>query len=257
MQSLLDRLDIARRLISIDVKIIETTIDDKSQLGFSWPTSVGATLGDGVSGGDESDAETGMGNLTGTYDPNNGNWNWGTLSVDQARLFLDFLKQNGNSQLLSDPHVTVIENHPAIIKAETIIPIPTVNRFSEGGATQDIMTFQDEEIGISLHVTPRINEGNRITLDVFPQVEHITGFSGPSDNQKPITASRSIKTTIIVNDGETVALGGMLEETEIIRTQKVPLLGSIPIIGKLLFTHNSKEMSTTDLIILITPRIIQ
>jgi type II secretory pathway component GspD/PulD (secretin) len=91
---------------------------------------------------------------------------------------------------------------------------------------------------------------------VYPQVEDIIGYAGPADNQKPITASRSLSTTVTVNDGETVALGGLLKETDIVQKQKFPVLGYIPVIGSLFFTNKSTEKTTTDLIILITPRIM-
>ncbi|HOP06732.1 MAG TPA: hypothetical protein PLF13_05505 [candidate division Zixibacteria bacterium] len=262
MLDMIDRIDQPQRLVSIKVKIIETKVDASSQIGFSWPSSVTATMGAETSSSDDTESDGSsssslLDNLTGLYNPNNGDWTWGTLSVGQLSLVLDFLKQSGNSKLVSDPHITTLENEPAEIKVETIVPIPTVNRFTEGGATQDILTFQDEEVGISLLVTPRINANDEITLDVFPQVEDIIGYAGPTDNQKPITASRSIRTRITVKNGETAALGGLLKEDEIISESRVPLLGSIPILGRLLFTNKSTDRETTDLLILITPEIIR
>lgn len=256
MATLIDEIDQPERMISIEVKIIETKVDTKSKLGFSWPTAIDLTLGgtnDSASSGSSSSTQGGR---VGELDLNAGDWRWGTLSVGQLRTVLDLLNQSGNSKLISDPHITTLENHEAEIKVQTIVPIPTINRFTEGAAVQDILTFQDEEVGITLKVTPRITGDGKITLDVFPKVEDIIGFSGPPDNQKPITTSRSIRTRITVADGETAALGGLLKEDEIIQEQKVPLLGSIPLIGKLLFTNRSKEKTTTDLIILITPRIM-
>jgi len=254
MATLIDEIDQPERMISIEVKIIETKVDTKSKLGFSWPTSIDLTLGGtGDSAALSSSTTDGK---AGRFDLNTETWRWGTLSVGQLRAVLDLLNQSGNSKLISDPHITTLENHEAEIKVQTIVPIPTVNRFTEGAAVQDILTFQDEEVGITLKVTPRITGDGKITLDVFPKVEDIIGFSGPSDNQKPITTSRSIRTRITVADGETAALGGLLKEDEIIQEQKVPLLGSIPLIGKLLFTNKSKEKTTTDLIILITPHIM-
>ena len=254
MAALIAEIDRPERMISIQVKIIETKVDTKSKLGFSWPTAIELTLG-----GTSDSATTGSSTTdgkAGQLDLNNGDWTWGTLSVGQLRGVLDLLNQSGNSKLISDPHITTLENHEAEIKVQTIVPIPTINRFTEGAAVQDILTFQDEEVGITLKVTPRITGDGKITLDVFPEVEDIIGFSGPPDNQKPITTSRSIRTRITVADGETAALGGLLKEDEIIQEQKVPLLGSIPLIGKLLFINKSKEKTTTDLIILITPRIM-
>lgn len=254
MATLIDEIDQPERMISIEVKIIETKVDTKSKLGFSWPAAIDLTLGGtGDSAALSSSTTDGK---AGQLDLNTGTWRWGTLSVGQLRMVLDLLNQSGNSKLISDPHITTLENHEAEIKVQTIVPIPTINRFTEGAAIQDILTFQDEEVGITLKVTPRITGDGKITLDVFPKVEDIIGYSGPPDNQKPITTSRSIRTRITVADGETAALGGLLKEDEIIREQKVPLLGSIPLIGKLLFTNRSKEKTTTDLIILITPRIM-
>jgi len=250
-------LDIPERSILIEARIIETKIDNQLRLGFNWPSAVSTKLGD-LEG---STTNTGSvasisDNYAGVYDIESGRWMWGKLSVAELSAVLDLLDQQGNSRLLSDPRITTIENHQAQFEFQTIIPIQTINRFTEGSATSDIVTFEDEKVGISLIVTPRINEGNTITLDVEPTVEDIIGFTGPPDNQKPITASRSIKTRITVKDGETVALGGLLKEDEIITIKKLPILGSIPLLGSLLFSHKSVEKTTTDLVIMITPHIL-
>ncbi len=254
---LVTKLDVRERIILIEAKIIETKVDNRLKVGLNWPSSINAKMSDadeGTSSSSSTDGDTERN--AGVYQPQDGRWIWGKLSVGQLNLVLDLLEQQGNSRLISDPRITTIENHEAEFSFTTVIPIQTINRFTEGAATSDIVTFEDKEVGISLKVTPRINEAGTITLDVNPKVEDIIGFSGPPDNQKPITASRSIKTRITVNDGETVALGGLLKEDEIKTVKKVPLLGSIPLIGSLLFTNKSVEKSTTDLIILITPHIL-
>lgn len=250
MIALLTELDQPERVVSIEVRIIETKIDNKSQLGFSWPTSFSAVMGESA-GGESGSGTTGAA----SHDLNTGDFTWATLTMGQVQVALDLLNEDGNSRLVSDPRITTLENHEAIIKIETIIPIATVSRFTEGAATSDVVTFQDEEIGISLTVTPRINEDGRITLDVLPKIEDIIGYTGPADSQKPITTSRSIKTTITVDDGETAVLGGLLKEDEIEKAYRVPLLGHIPFLGKLLFTRTTKETATTDLIIMITPHV--
>ncbi len=260
---LAEELDKPQQMVSIEVKIIETKVDANNKLGFAWPTSFTTSLGSSTTNYSNSNSnntgtntQTSLTNVAGSHDLNSGRWTWGTLTVDQLTTVLDLLNRQGNSKLISDPHITTLENQEAYIKVQTVIPIATISRFTEGAATQDIQTFYDEEVGISLSVTPRINEGKRITLEVHPQVEDIIGFSGPSENQKPITSSRTLKTTVTVNEGETVALGGLLKESEIEQVQKFPLLGQIPVLGKLLFTNRSKEKNTTDLIIFITPHIM-
>lgn len=256
---LIDELDIPERMILIEVKIIETTIDNSSMLGFQWPGSFSARVSgvDDGTGVSTSATTTSISNYNlGAGNLNTGTWTWGTLSVGEVNLVLDALMRDGNSRILSNPRVTTAENYEAVISTQTVIPIQTINRLSEGAIIQDVVTFQDEEVGIRITVTPRINEDGRITLDVNPVIENIIGYNGPPDNQKPITALRSIKTRVTVNDGETLVLGGLIKENEIITRQRVPLLGHIPILGSLLFTHKSVEKNITDLTIMITPRVL-
>lgn len=261
MKSAIAEMDIEEQMISIAVKIIETTIDQTLKVGLNWPTQLNISVADATYTNTTETAETSesttanSGGLV-SKNLNGGSWVWGTLTVAELGTVLNLLEQNGNSKLISDPHVTTLENHEAEIKITTVIPIPTISRFTEAAATQDIVTFVDEEIGITLTVTPRINVNGKITLTVEPKIEDIIGYTGPADSQKPITISRSVKTMITVQNGETAALGGLLKENEIERVQKVPLLGSIPIIGKL-FQSKHNEKSTTDLIILITPTILK
>ncbi|MEW6412942.1 MAG: hypothetical protein AB1483_10805 [Candidatus Zixiibacteriota bacterium] len=257
MLNLVTSLDQPERLISIEVKIIETNMGTQTKLGIEWPSAVTSNFGASSSTSSTTNtASSSTDGKLGVLDPNNGNWTWGALSVNQVTAVLNMLEQSDNSKLISDPHITTLENHQAVIKSETIIPIPTVNRFTEGAATQDILTFYDEAVGISLKVTPRINEDGRITMDVEPRVEDIIGYTGSAEAQKPITISRSVQTRITVDDGQTAALGGLLKEDIIKSEKKVPLLGSIPLLGKLLFTSSSEETERTDLMILITPRIV-
>jgi type IV pilus secretin PilQ/predicted competence protein len=256
--ALVHKMDVPERIVLIEAKLVETTLDKRSKLGFAWPTYVGTRL-TGVSDG-TSVANSGTSTTTntsaGALNIESGRWTWGTLSVDQLQTVLDLLNQDGRSKLISDPRITTVENHEAEIMIATVIPIQTINRFSEGAAIQDVVTFQDEDVGISLKVTPRINEDGKITLDVEPKVEDIIGYNGPPGNQKPIKASRSVRTRITVADGETAALGGLLKEDEIVSTQRLPVLGHIPFLGGLLFSNKAKEKTSTDLMILITPHIL-
>jgi len=255
---LAESIDVPERNILIEARIIEITVDTDSRLGFLWPTRISTSVegASGTTSGGSSTTTNNTGGDAGFFDFDNDKWNWGKLSIRQLNTVLDILEQDGNSRLISNPRVTTLENHQAVMKIQTVIPIQTINRFTEGSATSDIVTFQDEEIGLSLTVTPRINEEGTITLDVYPVIEDIIGFNGPQDNQKPITSSRSIRTRVTVKAGETVVLGGLLKESEIESVQRVPLLGHIPIIGKLLFTNKTKETKTTDLVIFITPTIL-
>ncbi len=255
VESLLKEIDKPQLQVAIEVRMIETNVDKTTGAGFTWPTSL-VGKAHGIELTSQSSTTISSTEALGQIQLPNGKWEWGKLSVEQVKLVLDFLEQSGNSKLISDPRITTLNNHQAEIRVATVIPIQTINRFSEAGATQDIVTFQDEKVGISLLVTPHIIDSNNIMLDVNPTVAEIVGFSGPEGNQKPITSERTVQTTITVKDGETAALGGLLKENKIEHTQQVFLLGSLPILGGL-FRHKTVETSTTDLMILITPSIVR
>lgn len=251
---LLAQIDRKRHQVSVEVKIIETNLSDQEKLGINWPTSISASINGAPSPG-SSEAGDGNGGEAGVMPLENGDWQLGYLSVHQVNLVLDYLKERKNTKLLSNPRLTTMENETATIKIQTVIPIPTINRFSEGAVIQDIVTFQDKEVGISLKVTPRINGDSAIIMRVNPVVEEIIEKVGIGDNWKPVTSERSIVTTVTVRNNETLALGGLLKDSRYETKTKVFLLGSIPVLGAL-FTHTETETKTTDLLILITPRII-
>jgi type II secretory pathway component GspD/PulD (secretin) len=247
--SLIDSLDVPVPQFEIGVKFIETDIDNRLGVGFNWPTRLSGTVAG--SGTDQNSAGPAA-----EYKIQDGKiWRFGTLSIDQVTGFLEVLQQNGTSRLLSDPRVTVLENEKASIKVTTTYPVQTLNRFSEGGVMQDIVSFQDLEVGITLTVVPRLNDSNQVTLDVEPVVEEITGFTGPANNERPITAKRTVKTTVRVVDGATLVIGGLVRETKIETRRKIFLLGDIPLLGAL-FRHTSIEKKKTDLLIFITPHIL-
>lgn len=254
---LIESLDTALPQFEIGVKFVETDVDAEQGVGFSWPTRVSARVSDDAENSTSSTgSNTTQQNAAAKYPiPDGKIWKLGTLSIDQLNGFIEFMQQNGTGRILSDPSVSVLENEKATMKVVTTIPIQTLTRFSEGAIIQDIVDFQDLDVGISLTVVPRLNDAGEITLDVEPVVEEITGFTGPADNQRPITAKRSVKTSVRVGDGQTLVIGGLVKETEFSTKSSVFFLGKIPILGAL-FTHNSVQKQKTDLLIFITPRLL-
>jgi general secretion pathway protein D len=251
--ALIDSLDVPVPQFEIEVKFVETDLDDDLNVGFGWPTRIGASVVTDITNTDETETQTPS---SARYPiPDGKIWQFGTLNVDQLSGFVEFLQQNGSARILSDPRVTVLENEKATMQVTTTIPVQTLNRFTEGAVIQDIVDFQDLDVGITLSVTPRLNADNRITLDVEPVVEEITGFTGPPDNQRPITAKRRVKTRVRVTNGETLVIGGLVKETKFATRNRVFFLGSIPILGAL-FTHKTEETQKTDLLMFITPRIV-
>jgi len=250
VRQLLSELDRVRPMVEIEAKIIDINSSDQQTLGIDWPTSVGGSLG-GVVDPTASEGETpGLG----IYPLSGPKWIWGKLTVQEVSLLLDMLDQNGNSRLLSNPRVTTISNREAHIDVTTTVPIQTLNRFSEGGSVQDIVTFEDLDVGIVLEVTPRVTSDSTVILDISSVVEEITSWVGPNAD-RPVTSKREVKTSVIVRNGESLAIGGLMKEAEHKTVKKLPLLGSIPILGYL-FTHHKTEIEKRDLLIIITPTIV-
>lgn len=245
--ALVSDVDQPRSLVEIEVKIIETSIRDERKLGLDYPSSISATLGDLET---ESEVEG-----FATHPIDGGEWTWGRMTAGEVTFLLDYLIQDGRSKLLSNPRVTTLSNQEAEIEVATTIPVQTLNRFSEGGIIQDIVSFQDLDVSINLRVTPRVNEDSVIILDVESSVEEITGYTGPVDNQRPITSRRSVTSSVIVRDGESLGLGGLMKDVEHKTIKKFPLLGYIPILGRL-FQHHNTSREKAELMILITPHIL-
>jgi type II secretory pathway component GspD/PulD (secretin) len=241
-------LDVPEPQLNIEVKLVETslTVDDK--LGFNWPESYNLLFGNPPSDANSFPALA-------SHALDGGKWIWGTFSAATVQTALDVMLKTGNSKLLSDPNLTTVSNKPAEIMITTTIPIQTLNRFTEGAVLQDIVSFQDLDVGIILRVTGRVNDSGLITMSVNPVIEEITGFTGPTDNQRPITAKREMNTNVRVKDGETLVMGGLLLDSKVVTIKRLPGLGSIPFVGRV-FQHRSTRNEKTDLTVFITPKIV-
>ncbi len=258
VEEIIDSLDRPRPLVAIEVKIIETDVRDDRKLGFDFPDNVSMTFGNLELPGTSADGEgSEVASVTGvgTRLLEGGDWTWGRMTIGEVSLLVDLLIKDGRSTLVSNTRVTTMSNQEAEIEVTTTIPVETLNRFSEGGIVQDIVSFQDLDVSISLKVTPRVNPDSTMVLDVFSSVEEIIGYTGPVGNQRPITSRRAISSSVTMKAGETLGLGGLMKEIEHKTVKKLPLLGQIPLLG-VLFQHHTVQIEKTDLIILITPQIV-
>jgi type II secretory pathway component GspD/PulD (secretin) len=253
VEEFIGKIDIKPKQIRIEAKLIETNLSDNENFGFDWQDNIlgkitGADPGFETSVNDESNDLLAFAEHP--YSKND--FVYGTLTISEATLLVDFLKESGNSKLLSNPSVTTSDGKPARIEVVTTIPIQTINRFSEGAAIQDIATYQYKDIGITLDVTPMVNDSGYIMLRCIPSVEEITGWVGPSDNRQPITSKRTVSTDVLVKGGETLLIGGLIKENDIQSEKGVWLLSDIPILGELFKSHSNTK-SNSDLMILIKP----
>ncbi|MGB3721297.1 MAG: SPOR domain-containing protein, partial [Pacificimonas sp.] len=167
---------------------------------------------------------------------------------------INAVKSDTASNLLSTPSIMTLDNQEARILVGQEIPITTGEALSPN-FDNAFRTVERQNVGIMLQVTPQINSGGAVKLDILQEVSSISGpvTRGSSDL---ILNKREIETTITVDDGDIVALGGLLDENERRTIEKIPLLGDIPILGEL-FTSRSRAKTQTNLVVFIRPRIIR
>jgi len=267
IESLIKQLDVPVPQVMISVKFIETILSDNENMGIDWTAK--AT----VQGGPVQATSTGLvsaGGATGTAGTTGGTTggsalsglgigkfkqlNLAILTFQEFQVVLDYLKSKGNSKILSDPRITTLDNHRAQFTTETelTVIVPTVAQGATGALATE--TAEKYTIKIELVVLPHVHNNGQITMVVEPTVEGITGYSGPNLDQ-PIISRRNAQTQVRVNNGETIAMGGLIKEDVRELERKVPFLGNIPLIGKL-FTYRSNETQKSDLLIFITPHLV-
>ena len=288
LEAIIARLDIRRTQVLVEAIIVELNVGDDKNLGVQW---VFADKGAGFGSSSNGDGllanigaaalDSGQDNTTTVIDPNTGvttittvpddglinlagalAGNLGqTLGIGKLNengtsfaVLIDALKQNSESNILSTPSLLTLDNSPASISVGQNVPFLTgsFTNASGSGANNPFQTIERENVGISLNVTPHVNEGDSVVLEIEQEVSSLTGTAA-SDI---ITNERSISATILAQDGETIVLGGLIKDEVQETVRKVPILGDIPGLGRL-FRSNRSKVSKTNLYVFIKPTIIR
>jgi general secretion pathway protein D len=156
--------------------------------------------------------------------------------------------------VLSDPKVATLNNKMANIKITDQTHYDQQTVTTANGITTVAHAYTNVDTGITLSVTPTITSDGRISMHVAPSVIQLSGT--PDGVSPPQTATRSTDTNVIVKDGETIVIGGLIHDTQSDTVYKVPLLGDIPLLGYL-FRRKSTSRTRVELLIFVTPRVIE
>jgi general secretion pathway protein D len=178
-----------------------------------------------------------------------------TLSVPAFGVALNALQANSMVNILSTPNILTLDNEEAKIVVGRNIPFPISSGLDANG--NQLISYQREDVAITLRVTPQINESNYVTLEIFQEVSEIEEDSSGLDVTSAgfITSKRSAETTVLVKDNQTVVIGGLMGQTETEVETKVPLLGDLPLIG-FLFRGRRTSSRKTNMLIVLTPHVI-
>ncbi len=167
---------------------------------------------------------------------------------------LQALEEIGRLDVLSRPYILTSDNQEATITVGSEVPRVTNSLITEQGSTRNTVTYED--IGIILSVTPHINPEGLVIMDVGPEISSLSGVTVPiSDTlEAPVIAKRSAATHVAIRDGQTIVIGGLMEDRKTETIRKVPLLGDMPLVGAL-FRRTSTNKVKTELLIFLTPHV--
>ncbi len=268
--SVIEQLDIRRAQVLVEAIIVEIQNNANKDMGVQWmyaDTKKGfgtsnngsaelATIGSGALKIRSSDAtvyDTGVAELAKGLSSVNGQA-FGTAFLGERTSFVGLLKllqEDSGTNILSTPNLLTTDNTKAKISVGQKVPFKqgSYTQTGTGSGTGSIgspyTTFQREDVGITLEVTPHINEGNSVVLDIDQEVSSISNISSADGI---ITNQRKIKTQILTADGQTVVLGGLIKDDIQTGATRVPVLGSIPVLGHLFRTQSSKKVKTNLLV---------
>lgn len=254
----LKQLDITRRQVLVEVLLAEVKLTDNLQYGLDWYLRTrNNTIGSlNAGGGLNPVASGGVGtDITGLPPVNFSGLQLINLTGTEVRAVLRALGTDGKTKILADPQVMVLDNEKAEIKVGDRISVQTAQQTGVSTGTGVVNSFQYLETGILLAVTPRINSGGMVTLEVNQEVSAPDFTTVTAANPNPSVSTRNAKTSVVVANGESVALGGLISENNGFSTSGIPLLSKIPVLGALFGTQNVTRQRT-ELVLVITPKIV-
>lgn len=263
LREVIDLLDQRRAQVVIESLIVEVSEDDASEFGIQWQAGNlggngwigGANLGgSGLGVGDSSLDVLPPGLSVGVVD--------GTVSIPGIGEILDLkvlaraLKSKGGTNVLSTPNLLTLDNELASIFVGQTIPFVSGQYVTDGGGTSNnpFQTIQREEVGLKLNVRPQISEGGTVKLDIYQEVSSVDQRA--SSEAGTVTSKRAIDTSILLDDGQIMVLGGLLQDGFTQGTEAIPGLSRIPGLG-VLFRNERRQRTKTNLMVFLRPYIIR
>ena len=234
IEVLLGEIDREPKQIMIEAKILEITLTDNQSYGLDWKKLFDSSDGTGSLG------------TTGLANPNSAGL-FAQYTNSNVELVLNALKERGRLRTISTPKLLAMEG----LEAETVVGTEIGYRVTTTINNVTTESIEFLESGVILKVTPTVDRSGRIMLDIFPEVS--TGVV--SDDGIPSKATTQVSTRMLVSDGKTVFLGGLIQNQINNTREGIPGLGDVPIIGGL-FSNRSKSVISTEIVVLITPRIV-
>jgi general secretion pathway protein D len=260
IESALKKLDVPARQVLIDMTIAEIQLNDTLQFGVEWLFTGGPPNNRGYGGN--------VSNPTEAITPANGTGNFqngisGLLSQGFTYLIssskfpggiaaaLRLLDSYGNTKIISNPHIAALDNQRATIKVGNRIPVP--QSVIVGGTSNAVAnSTQYIDTGVLVQVTPHINAGGLVTLEIQAEVSNAPDFT---PGEAPPINTRSVQTSVAVATGQTMVMGGLILDQDSNSSDGLPWLARIPVVGGL-FGNQSLTKNRSELVLFVTPRVL-
>ena len=266
LRSVIDMLDQRRAQVFVESLIAEVSADKVAEFGVQWISGTGTgsntvgVLGTNFSVGGTNLFSLAAGAASGQITPSTGL----NFAVGQQRngvlalgALARFLQSNGDANVLSTPNLLTLDNEEAKIVIGQNVPFVTgqyTANNSNNGAVNPFQTIERKDVGLTLKVKPQISESGTVKLQIFQEVSSIDSKSSSSAGL--ITNKRSIESSVLVDDGSIVVLGGLLQDDTTNSQEKVPGLGDLPIFGNL-FKSEARSRKKTNLMVFLRPVVVR
>ena len=274
LRAVIDQLDTRRAQVYVEALIVEVSTGIASEFGVQWQSARNVGGNQSVFGG--TNFNTGVAGGLGTniinaaIDPRTlgGGLNLGLINgvlkipgtdieVLNLQVLARALEADSGANVLSTPNVLTLDNEEARIIVGQNVPFITGSYTpSSGSATNPFQTIERKDIGLTLKVTPQVAEAGAVKLKIFQEVSSVTREAQLVRSADIITNKRSLESTVLVDDGQIVVLGGLIQDDQQAGIDKVPLLGDIPWIGSL-FKYETRNRKRTNLMVFLRPVVLR
>lgn len=268
LRQVIDQLDVRRAQVFVESLIAEVSAEKASEIGIQWQGPLGRD-GDGLIGLLGTNFGSGGANIVSLATQNGGQGQMPApglnLGIAQqvGNVYLlsalaRFLQTNGDANILSTPNLLTLDNEEAKIVIGQNVPFVTgqyTANNSNQGAVNPFQTIERKDVGLTLRIKPQINEQGMVKLQIFQEVSSVVP-SSINSAAGLITNKRSIETTVLVEDGGIVVLGGLLQDEFSGNQEKVPVLGDVPVFGGL-FRSEKRTRKKTNLMVFLRPVVVR